>query len=104
MKHTARLALAFASLCCFTSAACGLATSAVARQQPASSARHQVSNTITLGPSVGVTELPTPETQRSLKFTIPFRVMGTSSMDRIMSHTGTPSRPGGPQFDPPPFG
>jgi hypothetical protein len=54
MKHTTRVALALASLCFFTSAAYGQTTPAVAQQQPASSARHQVSCTITVGPSLGM--------------------------------------------------
>jgi hypothetical protein len=54
MKHTARVALAFASLCFFTSAACGQATSAVAQQQPAPSARHQISCRTALGPNFGM--------------------------------------------------
>jgi len=54
MKHTARLALAFASLCFFSSAACGQATSAVGQQQPAPSARHQVSCTMRLAPNFGM--------------------------------------------------
>lgn len=55
MKHTARVALAFASLCFFTSAACGQTAFAVAQQQPAPSARHQISCTMTLGPNLGMT-------------------------------------------------
>jgi hypothetical protein len=54
MKHTARVALAFAALCFFTSAACGQTTFAVAQQQPAPSARHQISCRMTLGPSPGM--------------------------------------------------
>jgi hypothetical protein len=54
MKHSARVALAFASLCFFTSAACGQTSIAVAQQQPAPSAGHQISCTMTLGPNLGM--------------------------------------------------
>jgi hypothetical protein len=54
MKHTTRVALASASLSVFTFAAYGQATSAVAQQQPAPSAGHQISCTITLSPNLGM--------------------------------------------------
>jgi hypothetical protein len=54
MKHTTRLALAFASLCFFTSADYGQARSAVAQQQPAPSASHQISCSIMLSPNPGM--------------------------------------------------
>jgi hypothetical protein len=54
MKHTTQVAPAFASLCFFTSAAYGQATSAVAQQQPPPSARRQISCSMTLSPNLGM--------------------------------------------------
>jgi hypothetical protein len=54
MNHATRVALALASLCFLTSAACGQTVFAVAQQQPAPSARHQISCSMTLGPSLGM--------------------------------------------------
>lgn len=54
MKYAVRVALVFASLCFFASAAIPQATSAVAGQQAAPSAVHPVTCRASFGPSLGM--------------------------------------------------
>ena len=79
MKHATPVALAFASLCFFTSAAYGQATYAAAQQQPAASARHQTSCTMTLSPNLGMAASgPTaPYTAVKESSTVPILADGT---------------------------